>query len=334
MPLSASKRRSDANSPSVSFEIGTIATGNTGAYVGRFAPSPTGPLHFGSLLTAVASYLQARVASGKWLLRIEDIDPPREQPEATDLILSALRRYGFEWDGPVSYQSQSRAAHDAAIQRLLDAGLAYPCGCSRRDLAAALRGPLGVIYPGRCRAGSNAAETAIRVRTNDEAVCFSDGLQGCRSQCLESESGDFIIRRRDGLIAYQLAVVVDDCLQGITEVVRGIDLIESTARQIWLQRLLGYAEPRYQHIPVAVNVLDQKLSKSHGAGAVSISRAAETLVAALGVLGQQPPEDLAASKIEDIWVWARANWRIDVLQGRTRLPVAHMALAHSGNRLS
>ena len=286
------------------------------------------------MLAAVAGYLQARAADGKWLLRVEDIDPPREQADATTLILRALEHYGFEWDGPVSYQSESRAEHDSAIRRLLDARLAYPCGCSRRDLAGALRGPLGIIYPGLCRAGTNAADTAIRVRTNDAALFFDDGLQGRRSQRLESESGDFIIRRRDGLIAYQLAVVVDDYLQGITEIVRGIDLIDSTARQIWLQRLLGYPEPHYLHIPVAVNARGQKLSKSHGAGAVSLNRATETLVAALAVLGQQPPDDLRASRIEDIWVWAGANWNIDILRGKTRIPVEHIAVARAANRLS
>jgi len=189
-------------------------------YVGRFAPSPTGPLHFGSLLTAVASYLQARVNQGKWLLRVEDIDPPREQPGADRRIIDTLEAYGFEWDGPVSFQSQFEQRHEQLVQRLLDAGQAYPCSCSRRDLAGAGRGPLGTIYPGTCRDGNRATDVAIRVRTDDEPIRFVDLLQGEQSQRLESESGDFVIKRRDGLIAYQLAVVADDHDQGITEVVR------------------------------------------------------------------------------------------------------------------
>ena len=236
--------------------------------MGRFAPSPTGPLHFGSLLAAVASYLQARCMRGQWLVRIEDIDPPREQPDSVTQILRALEAYGFEWDGEVSLQSANREAQDAAAESLLNQGLAYRCGCSRRDLQSERQGKLGTIYPGNCRAGFGGDEYAIRVRVDDEPVVFEDRLQGPQSQSLESESGDFIIVRRDGLIAYQLAVVVDDSLQGITEVVRGIDLMDSTPRQIWLQRLLGLSTPAYMHIPVAVNAAGQKLSKSTGAAGI------------------------------------------------------------------
>ena len=320
--------------PSASSEIGTIGTGKPAAYVGRFAPSPTGPLHFGSLLAAVASYLEARSRGGSWLLRIEDIDPPREQPGATELILRALEGYGFEWNGDVSYQSASREAHDAAVQALLEDGNAYPCGCSRRDLADAPRGVLGTIYPGTCRTGCAAEEVAIRVRTTNEAVSFDDGLQGAQSQRLEAESGDFIIRRRDGLIAYQLAVVVDDYLQGITDVVRGIDLMDSTPRQLWLQGLLGYPAPRYLHLPVAINDRGQKLSKSHGAGAISLQRPEETLVIALEVLGQQPPSELAEGSIDEIWRWSQEHWRLDALQGVAEIPVGHIALARAENQLS
>ncbi|MGI9200318.1 MAG: tRNA glutamyl-Q(34) synthetase GluQRS, partial [Woeseiaceae bacterium] len=198
--------------------MGTIVTGRdsptNNSYIGRFAPSPTGPLHFGSLIAAVASFLEARRHQGQWLVRVEDIDPPREQDGATDLILKALERYGFEWDGHVSYQSQSRAHHDNALNHLLQSGAAYPCGCSRRDLEAAPVSALGSIYPGTCRSGTNATETAIRVRTTNESVYFSDALQGEQVHHLERESGDFVVLRKDGLIAYQLAVVVDDHLQG------------------------------------------------------------------------------------------------------------------------
>jgi len=318
------------SSRSDSSEIGTIVTGNATAptpYIGRFAPSPTGPLHFGSLLAAVASFLEARKYGGQWLLRVEDIDPPRAQPGADKEILSILERYGFEWDGPVTYQSASRDAHDDAIQVLVDGGKAYRCGCSRRNLAAAPRGPLGVIYPGTCRDGCNASEFALRVRTDDEPVGFSDRLQGLQTQCLESESGDFIVLRRDGLIAYQLAVVVDDHLQHITDVVRGIDLMDSTPRQIWLQQLLGYATPEYSHIPVAINDQGQKLSKSHGAKGLAEVRAEKNLVTALQMLGQSPPPELQSALLSDIWQWAQDHWDINRLTGQTAISADASILA-------
>lgn len=283
-------------------------------YIGRFAPSPTGPLHFGSLVAAVASYLQARSREGRWLLRVEDIDPPREQVGATDAILKALERYGFEWDGNVIYQSDSQSAHEEALQALQERGLAYPCSCSRRDLADAPRGPLGVIYPGTCRIGCDASETAIRVRTSNRPISFEDTLQGRHTQCLERESGDFVIRRRDGLIAYQLAVVVDDELQGVTEIVRGIDIIDSTARQIWLQQLLGYRTPDYVHIPVITHPNGDKLSKLTGAPGIGLDDAAATLVRALRALKQNPPLNLHSDSLSNIWRWATENWRLGPLQ--------------------
>jgi glutamyl-Q tRNA(Asp) synthetase len=293
----------------------------TGQYVGRFAPSPTGPLHFGSLVAAVASYLQAKAHSGRWLVRIEDIDPPREQPGATGLILEGLERYGFAWDGDVIYQSASHDAHMAAIRLLEQRGYAYPCACSRRDLADAPRGPLGVIYPGTCRNGCDAEETAIRVRTDDEPISFVDTLQGEQTQRLESESGDFVIHRRDGLIAYQLAVVVDDMLEGITEIVRGIDIMDSTQRQIWLQRLLGYPTPDYAHIPVVTHPDGDKLSKLTGAPGISLDEVRPTLVAALVALQQAPPEGLARASLADIWSWALENWKLEKLRGLTAVSV-------------
>ncbi len=312
-----------------SSEIGTIVTARatrSTPYIGRFAPSPTGPLHFGSLLTAVASFLEARRHDGQWLLRIEDIDPPRAQPGASDEILAALELYGFEWDGAVTYQSASREAHDEAIQQLLDAGKAYRCGCSRRDLADAPRGALGIIYPGTCRDGSNAREFALRILTDDIPMAFNDQLQGWQEQSLQSDSGDFVILRRDGLIAYQLAVVVDDHLQGITDVVRGIDLMDSTPRQIWLQQLLGYATPNYCHVPVAVNEKGQKLSKSHGAGGVDLQNPEENLVLALELLGQRPPPELSANAMTDIWQWARESWNIAALEQMTEIPAPVQAM--------
>jgi glutamyl-Q tRNA(Asp) synthetase len=247
-------------------------------------------------------------------LRIEDIDPPREQPGATDEILAALERYGFEWDGPVTYQSDSHKKHHEAIQALIDAGQAYRCGCSRRDLAAARRSSLGIIYPGTCRSGSTATEAALRVRTDDVPQTFDDYLQGPQTHRLESESGDFVVLRRDGLIAYQIAVVVDDHLQGITDVVRGIDLMDSTPRQIWLQQLLGYERPNYCHIPVAINDQGQKLSKSHGSKGISLEKAENVLHRALVALAQRPPPELESATIPEIWDWAAQNWNIDALK--------------------
>jgi len=294
-------------------------THEPGRYVGRFAPSPTGPLHFGSLLAAAASYAQARSHHGRWLVRIEDIDPPREQPGADQWILQALEAYGFEWDGPVSYQSQSRSLHDQFVQALLTSGMAYPCTCSRKDLAELPRSPLGVIYPGTCRNGRASGDVAIRVRTRNEPVEFVDGLQGHQSRRLETESGDFVIRRRDGFIAYQMAVTADDFDQGITEVVRGIDLMESTPRQIWLQRLLELPTPRYLHIAVAVNDDGSKLSKSSNAAAIDVSRPGPTLVNALRALQQEPPDELAEESPAEIWRWAIRHWRTERLSGKTEI---------------
>lgn len=245
---------------------------------------------------------------------------------ATEKILAALERYGFEWDGPTSYQSDSRTAHEAALEALSGSGQAYRCACSRRMLAAAESGPLGIIYPGTCRGGTEATNYAWRVRTNNKPLGFNDRLQGKLVQQLESESGDFVILRRDGLIAYHLAVVVDDYLQGITEIVRGIDLLDSTPRQIHLQRLLGYPTPDYQHIPVAVNQDGQKLSKNTGATEISLVDVRGTLVSALQALGQRPPADLQASSLDDIWKWAVAHWRIDVLRNKTELSAPTQAL--------
>jgi len=297
-----------------------MATREPGAYVGRFAPSPTGPLHFGSLVAAVASYLQARARHGRWLLRIENIDPPREQAGASASIIAALERYGFEWHGVTLFQRRSKSAHDEALQRLLELGVAYHCDCSRRDLGNAARSALGIIYPGTCRTGcASELDTALRVRTNNSPIFFTDGLQGTVTQRLESESGDFIVRRRDGLIAYHLAVVVDDEIQGVTEVVRGIDLMDSTLRQIWLQRLLGYRTPNYQHIPVITHPQGDKLSKLTGAPGIDLTRVEVTLAQALDALQLAPPVDLGQHSLDVIWRWAIENWDIRRLSGRTAI---------------
>ncbi len=289
-------------------------------YVGRFAPSPSGPLHFGSLLAAVASYAQTLVNEGLWLLRIEDIDPPREQAGSDKLILDALTHCGFEWDGPLLYQSTCTSRHLALVEHLVEQGLAYPCTCSRRDLAEVPRGTLGAIYPGTCRNGCGTGDVAIRLLTDDTLLEFTDVLQGRQSQRLQIESGDFVIRRRDGLVAYHLAVVVDDSDQGISEIVRGFDLLDSTLRHIHLQRVLGFSTPNYLHIPIAINNEGQKLSKLTGATGIDTNRPARLLFSALEALGQHPPNELAEASTTEVWQWVRQNWTVAPLGSLTELP--------------
>jgi glutamyl-Q tRNA(Asp) synthetase len=264
-------------------------------YVGRFAPSPTGPLHFGSLVAALASWLDARAARGHWLLRIEDLDAPRRQPGAAEDIMRVLERLGLAWDGPVTYQSLRTARYEAALQRL--EASTYWCGCTRREIADSALGLAAdgaQLYPGACRCGLSPGKTAraLRVRTHSRPIAFSDRVQGAQRQSVEREVGDFILHRADGQVAYQLAVVVDDADQGVTDVVRGADLIDSTARQIHLQRLLGCATPRYLHVPVAVNVLGEKLSKQTGARPVDPARREELIPRLLSFLGQRASADL------------------------------------------
>lgn len=280
-------------------------------YVGRFAPSPTGPLHFGSLVAAVGSYLEARTRGGRWLLRMEDLDPPREVAGAAHAILQALESHGFEWDGQVLYQSQRQAAYQAAMERLLAAGMLYPCGCTRREIAdSAVHGIDGPVYPGTCRTGLAAGRSARawRVRVEDAEIGFVDGIQGTLRQNLARDVGDFVLRRADGYYAYQLAVVVDDAEQGVTHVVRGADLLDSTPRQIHLQRLLGLPLPHYAHLPVAVNARGEKLSKQTQAAPLDATRPAAALWQALQFLGQQPPAQLAAEVLPTLWAWAFAHW--------------------------
>ena len=262
-------------------------------YRGRFAPSPTGPLHFGSLVAAVASWLDARAAGGEWLLRIEDVDTPRSVPGAAEDILRTLDALGLHWDGPVTRQAERTALYEEALGRLRAAGLVYRCRCSRREVAdSGLAGLEGAIYPGTCRdlGLAPAPGLAERFRVGAGRVEFADRAQGRLSQDVGAEIGDFVVRRRDGLFAYQLAVVVDDAEQGVTDVVRGADLLWSTPRQVLLQRALRYPTPRYLHVPVATNAAGEKLSKQTGAAAVDVARGAEALRAALAFLGQPPAE--------------------------------------------
>ena len=263
--------------------------------VGRFAPSPTGSLHFGSLVAAVASWLDARAGGGTWRVRIEDLDRPRMQAGAADEILRTLDALGLGWDGEILYQSRRAAIYREALEGL--ARHTYWCGCSRREIADSTLG-LAVdgarIYPGTCRGGLPAAKTprAVRVRVPDEEIRFVDRVQGPQAQALSREVGDFVLYRADGQFAYQLAVVVDDAAQGITDVVRGADLLDSTARQIFLQRMLGMSTPRYLHVPVAVNARGEKLSKQTAARPINVGRAADEIAAALAFLGQPPSRSL------------------------------------------
>ena len=260
-------------------------------YIGRFAPSPTGPLHIGSLIAAVASWLDARAAGGRWLVRMEDLDPPRCLPGAADAILRALERLGLWWDGEVLFQSRRLERYREALAKLQPH--TYWCGCTRREIADSSLG-LAVdgahIYPGTCRAGTPRARRALRVRTSAAAIRFEDRVQGAQEQVLERDVGDFVLYRADGLFAYQLAVVVDDAEQGVTDVVRGADLLDSTPRQIHLQGLLGVSTPRYLHVPVAIDAAGEKLSKQTGAAPIDASR--EALRRALVFLGQPRADTL------------------------------------------
>ena len=316
------------------------------SYRGRFAPSPTGPLHFGSLVAAVGSYLDAKPHDGLWLVRMEDLDTPRCVPGAADDILRTLEAFGLYSDEPVIYQSQRNAAYEVALQQLKNA--VYPCCCTRREIAdSALHGIEGPVYPGTCRNGlpdgregrawrvrtdflcrhsrasgnpaikNGYSSTAVdsRLRGNDELlyasgiISFQDALQGSISQQVEKDIGDFVVKRSDGLFAYQLAVVMDDAAQGITHVVRGADLLDSTPRQIYLQRLLGLTTPAYMHLPVAVNSAGEKLSKQTLAPAISSDDAASTLFTALAFLRQMPPDELRSDSVTTLLDWAIRHWQ-------------------------
>jgi glutamyl-Q tRNA(Asp) synthetase len=269
---------------------------------GRFAPSPTGPLHLGSLVAAVGSWLYARAANGRWLLRVEDIDTPRVVPGSAEEILAALRRYGLEWDGEVVWQSRRTALYEHALHVLRERGLVYDCACSRADLQRAASAPLGreAVYPGTCRNGTGEGRPAraIRFRVPDEAIPFEDLILGHVDEDL---GGDFVVRRADGLFAYQLAVVVDDAEQGVTQVIRGADLLASTPRQIALQRALSYPTPEYGHLPLVVNADGSKLGKRDGAlplPTLDDARVRQTLAMALQHLGLSIGEDTPRAMLD------------------------------------
>ena len=290
--------------------------------IGRFAPSPTGPLHFGSLLAALASYLEAKTKQGKWLVRMEDLDKPREVLGAASHILRTLEQFGFEWDGEVVYQSQRSELYQEALTQLEKKSLIYRCKCSRKEIAdsynhkpvhqaPAHHGIDGLIYPGTCR-HLNITEMPFssRIKVSNQPISFNDAVQGIITQNLATQLGDFVLKRADGLFAYQLAVVVDDQTQGVTQIVRGADLLDSTPRQIYLQHQLNYPTPTYAHIPVASNVAGEKLSKQTLAPAITSEQASSWLIKALDFLGQTPPAALASCSHIEILSWAKAHWQL------------------------
>jgi glutamyl-Q tRNA(Asp) synthetase len=272
-------------------------------------------LHFGSLVAALGSALDARCRGGRWLVRIEDADTPRAVPGIAEGMLATLERFGFEWDGEILWQSRRAGIYAAALERLKTGGHVFPCACSRRDLAevpdSALARDGSQRYPGTCRDGlpPGATPRAWRVRAG-EIIRFEDAVQGLQEENLVRDVGDYVVFRADGMFAYQLAVVVDDAEQGVTHVVRGADLLGSTARQIHLQTLLGLPIPAYAHLPAATNAAGEKLSKQTLARAIDEDSPSRMLTAALGFLGQSPPDKLNGASVREVWAWALGNWEM------------------------
>ncbi len=287
-------------------------------YRGRFAPSPTGALHAGSLIAAVASYADALANQGEWLIRMEDVDQGRTVPGAADAILRSLENYGFEWQGSILFQSSREHRYAEISNELLNRGYAYPCACTRREIAATGNAGIeGIIYPGNCRAGlpSGREGKSIRVRTDQRPICFHDRIRKRHCQVLERDVGDFVIRRADGYTAYQLAVVVDDADQGINQVVRGADLLLSTPRQLWLQELLGFPRPEYAHVPLLLDSQGRKLSKQDQAHPLSDRNPLPALLFSWRFLGQAPPEETPSS-VQEFWKWAKTHWNIGTVPSR------------------
>ncbi|NOQ42744.1 MAG: tRNA glutamyl-Q(34) synthetase GluQRS [Desulfuromusa sp.] len=291
--------------------------------VGRFAPSPTGPLHFGTLLAALGSYLLAKCSGGSWLLRIEDLDPPRVIPGAADTMLRLLEQLGFEWDGEIVYQSQRFERYQQILEQFWQQGRVFDCNCSRRGILASAPHPgeEGPVYPGTCRDGVRGSRTerAVRLRVTDENTFYCDGVLGEQNQNLEKEVGDFVLHRVDGLFAYQLAVVVDDIDAGITQIVRGADLLSSTPRQIYLYQCLDVIPPHYFHLPLAFGDNDKKLSKRNGdIGLITAENGSNMLWRALDFLGQSPPEELFNSTPVELLCWGRENFYAEKIPVKNR----------------
>mgnify|MGYP001254168008 CR=1 FL=1 len=293
--------------------------------VGRFAPSPTGPLHGGSLIAAIGSFCLARRLGGCWLLRMEDLDTPRVVPGAADQILHTLERLGLHWDGEILWQSRRQQVYQQALEQLTERGMIFPCGCSRKEILASAPHPGedGVVYPGHCRNGlaPGRRARALRVRVPSQVVCFTDGVFGPIAQDLKEAVGDFVLKRADGLFAYQLAVVVDDAECGVSQVVRGADLLTSTPRQIFLHAALGNAIPDYVHLPLATDGTGEKISKRHGAAI----RCGDSMavIAALQFLGQPVPKEMEGAPPQQILAWAVAHFDI------SRIPAAQSGLTLS-----
>ncbi|MBL4279101.1 tRNA glutamyl-Q(34) synthetase GluQRS [Vibrio fluvialis] len=286
------------------------------SYIGRFAPSPSGPLHFGSLIAALGSYFQAKSQQGQWLVRVEDLDPPREMPGAADRILQALDTYGLHWDGEVVYQSQRHGLYQGQIDAWLSSGQAYYCQCTRKQIKAA-----GGFYPGTCRDKQLpfSPDCAIRLRMDNPVYSFIDLKHGEITIPSALAEEDFIIKRRDGLFAYNLAVVLDDIDQGVTEVVRGADLIEPTGRQISLYHTLKQNPVSYLHLPLAMDGNGNKLSKQNHATAINPDDPKPTLIHAMSFLGFDIPEDFMDARIEEIIAWGCQNWQIAQLPVETEI---------------
>lgn len=293
-------------------------------YVGRYAPSPSGTLHFGSLVAAVASYLDARVNNGVWLLRMDDLDQPRVVANAADDILKTLDQFGFEWDGDVIYQSTRTSAYIAAFEALSKQNLVYPCACTRKEIAdSAIQGIDGFVYPGSCRNGVtlNKDHYAWRIKTENQTISFCDLIQGHLSHNIKSDIGDFVLKRADGYFTYQLTTIVDDRFQGVTHIVRGADLLDSTSRQIFLQNQLEFPQPIYAHIPVATNANGEKLSKQTLATSLNPQEKSKLLWQSLDFLGQRPPELLNRESVSQIWQWAKSNWKLDHVDSKRSIDI-------------
>lgn len=286
--------------------------------VGRFAPSPTGPLHFGTLVAALGSYLVSKSAAGRWLMRIEDIDRPRVVEGAADAMLRQLEELGFEWDGPVVYQSERSARYREVLADLDRSGRLFRCACSRRDIIASAphSGEEGPVYPGTCRNGPQGtrSEYSVRLRVDDSPIHFIDEVMGRQSQNLEEQVGDFVLHRADGIFAYQLAVVVDDIDMGVTQVVRGADLLSSTARQIYLHRCLDAEIPSYYHLPLVLGAAGYKMSKRNDPDAqINSGDGAEMMWQALKFLGQNPPLEFREMPSSGQLRWGIDNFSLSLV---------------------
>jgi len=285
--------------------------------VGRFAPTPSGDLHLGSLYTAVASYLDARAHRGRWLLRVEDLDRPREVAGSAARILRTLERFGFEWDGEAVRQSDRTASYLGALESLAGRGLTFQCSCSRAQLDE-------TRYPGTCRErpAISGVPTATRLRVEPGLIAFSDRIQGTFRQDVAATVGDLVLKRRDGVLSYLLAVVIDDAAQGVTHILRGADLLDNTPRQIYLQRTLQLTAPSYAHVPVLTEPDDTKLSKSKRSVRLDEHGQLPQLLQVFSLLGLTPPDSLHTATVADAWAWAISRWRIDRVPRRLNVRVA------------